>query len=135
MDTGIIGSKGYGTGRGGTLYCTRRANWPVLSRRAVRRRFNETGFALLSALLPSHGAAVAAALTVLGGLTVALAFGRMAPEVAALCVTAAWLLLAANVLPWYALWPIGLAAAEDDGPAQVLGVCLAAYLLADRVPI
>ncbi len=46
-----------------------------------------------------------------------------------LLVTTPW------ILPWYALWPVGLAAAEEDGPAQILGVCLAAYLLADRVPL
>jgi hypothetical protein len=45
-----------------------------------------------------------------------------------LLVTTPW------ILPWYAIWPIGLAAAEEDGAAQVLGVCLAGYLLADRVP-
>jgi hypothetical protein len=60
----------------------------------------------------------------------------------ALAATAIWLALQALrgrtrlgwILPWYAIWPIGLAAAEEDGAAQILGVCLAGYLLADRVP-
>ena len=49
---------------------------------------------------------------------------------------AAGLLLATStwILPWYALWPVGLAAAEDDGLAQLVGVALSAYLMADRVP-
>ena len=46
-----------------------------------------------------------------------------------LLVTSEW------ILPWYALWPLGLAAAEEDGLAQVVAVCLAAYLIGDRVPI
>jgi hypothetical protein len=68
-----------------------------------------------------------------GGLWLALQAirGRTRLGLAAglILVTTPW------ILPWYALWPVGLAAAEEDGAAQVLGVCLGAYLLADRVPL
>jgi hypothetical protein len=33
------------------------------------------------------------------------------------------------------MWPVGLAAAEDDGLAQILALGIAAYLLPDRVPL
>jgi MYXO-CTERM domain-containing protein len=39
------------------------------------------------------------------------------------------------VLPWYATWPIALAAVEEDVAAQVVAVGLALYLLPDRVPL
>jgi hypothetical protein len=37
--------------------------------------------------------------------------------------------------PWYALWPAGMAAIEDDAPAQWLAVALTAWLLRDAVPL
>jgi hypothetical protein len=45
-----------------------------------------------------------------------------------LVLTTPWL------LPWYATWPIALAAVEDDAAAQILAVAVAAYLLPARVP-
>jgi len=53
---------------------------------------------------------------------------RLALGACVLLVTSPW------ILPWYAIWPIGLAAAEDDGLAQVAAIAVAAYLLPDRVP-
>ncbi len=53
---------------------------------------------------------------------------RLGLAAGVLLVTTPW------ILPWYAIRPIVLVAAEEDGAAQVLGVCLAGYLLADRVP-
>jgi hypothetical protein len=37
-------------------------------------------------------------------------------------------------LPWYATWPVALAAVEEDGPAQAAALGLTAYLLPSRVP-
>jgi hypothetical protein len=42
--------------------------------------------------------------------------------------------LNAWLLPWYATWPIALAAVEEDAAAQILAVAGAAYLLPARVP-
>ncbi len=53
---------------------------------------------------------------------------RLALGACLLLLTTPWL------LPWYATWPVVLAAVEEDGVAQVLAVGLAAYLLPDRVP-
>ena len=39
------------------------------------------------------------------------------------------------VLPWYATWPVALAAVEDDIVAQGVALGLALYLLPDRVPL
>jgi alpha-1,6-mannosyltransferase len=54
---------------------------------------------------------------------------RLALGACLLLLTSPW------VLPWYAMWPVGLAAAEDDGLAQILALGIAAYLLPDRVPL
>jgi len=50
---------------------------------------------------------------------------------------AACLLLCASpyLVPWYAVWALPVAAAEDDPPAQWLAVAISAYLLRQRVPI
>ena len=48
---------------------------------------------------------------------------------ALLVLTSPW------VLPWYATWPVALAAVEEDSAAQVVAVALALYLLPDRVPL
>ena len=50
---------------------------------------------------------------------------------------AAGLLLCASpyLVPWYAVWALPVAAAEDDPPAQWLAVAISAYLLRQRVPI
>jgi alpha-1,6-mannosyltransferase len=50
---------------------------------------------------------------------------------------AAGLLLCASpyLVPWYAVWAVPVAAAEDDPPAQWLAVAITAYLLRQRVPL
>jgi len=50
---------------------------------------------------------------------------------------AACLLLLASpyLVPWYAVWAVPVAAAEDDPPAQWLTVAITAYLLRQRVPL
>jgi alpha-1,6-mannosyltransferase len=53
---------------------------------------------------------------------------RLALGACLLLLTSPWL------LPWYATWPVALAAVEEDAEAQVLALGLAAYLLPDRVP-
>lgn len=55
---------------------------------------------------------------------------------ARLGLAAALLLLAVPYLaPWYLVWTIPLAAAEDDETAQLLGFGLSAYLLPQTVPV
>ena len=39
------------------------------------------------------------------------------------------------VLPWYATWPVALAAVEEDALGQAAALALALYLLPDRVPL
>jgi hypothetical protein len=54
---------------------------------------------------------------------------RLALGACLLVLTTPWL------LPWYATWPVALAAVEeDDAVAQVLALAIAAYLLSARVP-
>ena len=50
---------------------------------------------------------------------------------------AACLLLLASpyLVPWYAVWAVPVAAAEDDPPAHWLTVAITAYLLRQRVPL
>jgi len=55
---------------------------------------------------------------------------------ARLGLAAGFLLCASPYLvPWYAVWALPLAAAEDDPPAQWLAVAISLYLLRQRVPI
>jgi hypothetical protein len=46
-----------------------------------------------------------------------------------MCLAVAWL------MPWYASWPIVLAAFDLDLAGILLGVGLSAYLLLDVLPI
>jgi hypothetical protein len=51
-------------------------------------------------------------------------------------LAAGLLLLAVPYLaPWYAVWAVPLAAADDDRDAQVLAVAICAYLLPQTVPL
>lgn len=51
-------------------------------------------------------------------------------------LAAGLLLLATPYLaPWYVIWALPLAAAEDDGHAQLLSLALCAYLLPQTVPL
>lgn len=75
---------------------------------------------------------LAVATLVAGGVWLARQSLRGRPRLALgfclLVITTPWL------LPWYASWPVALAAVEEDGAAQVLALALAAYLLPARVP-
>jgi alpha-1,6-mannosyltransferase len=53
---------------------------------------------------------------------------RLALGACLLVLTSPWL------LPWYATWPVALAAVEEDALAQVLALSVAAYLLPARIP-
>lgn len=47
----------------------------------------------------------------------------------------ALLLVTPYLAPWYVVWAVPLAAAEDDPAAQILAVALCAYLLPQTVPL
>ena len=106
----------------------------LLARNANR----ETQFALthrLQELGVSHEAALA-----LFAVAFALAYlwlARQAWRGRARLGLAASLLLCASpyLVPWYTVWALPLAAAEDDPPAQWLAIAISAYLLRQRVPI
>jgi hypothetical protein len=92
-------------------------------------RFNETLFAGPAAVLGQR----AAVLVTLGAIVATglwLAWRRVEPAMAALFVVCAWLLLAPNVLPWYALWFLPLLVLVD-APAALLftGTIGFAYLV------
>jgi Glycosyltransferase family 87 len=53
---------------------------------------------------------------------------RLALGACLLVLTSPWL------LPWYATWPVALAAVEEDAAAQVLALVVVAYLLPSRIP-
>lgn len=101
-----------------------------LSRYSHDWRFNETVLALMRPVLGSHLAAV----RVGSGLALALALGlalrRAEPVAAGTAVVAAFLLLAPNVLPWYALWLLPFLVLRDE-PALLLftGTVALAYVV------
>jgi hypothetical protein len=93
-------------------------------------RFNETLFAPLAALLGSHAAAVRAGALLTLALALGLAWRRTEPVASATAVVVASLLLAPNVLPWYALWLLPLLVLRDE-PAALLftGTVSLAYVV------
>jgi len=101
-----------------------------LSKYAQFWRFNETLFAPLVALLGSHVAAVRAGALLTIALALVLAWRRTEPVIAATAVVLASLLLAPNVLPWYALWLVPLLVLRDE-PAVLLftGTVSLAYVV------
>jgi hypothetical protein len=104
--------------------------WHSLGKYSRFWRFNESGFALIAAVVSSHEAAVAAALVLLAALAALLAARRTEPAAAALAVVAATLLLAPNVLPWYALWLPPLLVLCDSAPLLLFtGTVQLAYLV------
>jgi hypothetical protein len=100
-----------------------------LSKYAAYWRFNETALAPLAALF-GHAAAVRLGAGLVLLLAIALAVRRAEPVAAATAVVGASLLLAPNVLPWYALWLLPLLVARDE-PAALLftGTVALAYLV------
>ncbi len=93
-------------------------------------RFNETVFAVFSWLAGSHGGGVLLASSAVLGLALTLAWRRAEPVAAGLAVVTAWLLLAPNVLPWYALWLLPfLVLAEAPWALLFTGTVQLAYLV------
>jgi hypothetical protein len=102
--------------------------WHSATRYARYWRFNETLYALLRAAFGQDGAAIASAVLV-AALALALAWRRAETATAGLAVVAASLLLAANVLPWYALWLLPFLVLRDSAPALLFtGTVALAYL-------
>jgi hypothetical protein len=101
-----------------------------LSKYAQFWRFNETLFAPLAAVLGSHESAVRAGALLTLALAFTLAWRRTEPVAAATAVVVASLLLAPNVLPWYALWLLPLLVLRDE-PAALLftGTVALAYVV------
>ena len=101
-----------------------------LSKYAQYWRFNETLFTPLAALLGSHAAAVRAGALLTLALAFALAWRKTEPAAAATAVVVVSLLLAPNVLPWYALWLLPLLVLRDE-PAALLftGTVSLAYVV------
>jgi hypothetical protein len=89
-------------------------------------RFNESGFALVAALVPDQGTAVRICSLLLAAFAAWLAWRGTEPVAAGLAVVAAGLLLAANILPWYVLWLL---------PFLVLRDCPAALLYTGTVAL
>jgi Glycosyltransferase family 87 len=54
---------------------------------------------------------------------------RLALGASLLLLTSPW------VLPWYATWPVALAAFEEDEAGQIVALAVAAYLLPARIPL
>jgi hypothetical protein len=101
-----------------------------LSKYAQFWRFNETLFAPLAAALGSHAAAVRAGALLTLALALALAWRRTEPVAAATAVVLASLLLAPNVLPWYALWLLPLLVLRDEpGALLFTGTVSLAYVV------
>jgi alpha-1,6-mannosyltransferase len=80
-------------------------------------RFNESFFAALPPLVGSQEAAVRVAALALLVLALALAARKVEAAPAGLILVAAWLLLGANVLPWYALWLLPFLVLVEAPPA------------------
>jgi hypothetical protein len=101
-----------------------------LSKYAQFWRFNETLFAPLAALLGSHAAAVRAGALLTLALALVLAWRRTEIVAAATAVVVASLLLAPNVLPWYALWLLPLLVLRDEPSALLFtGTVSLAYVV------
>ena len=109
------------------------SNWLTIGRLG----HNEARYAILVRLeqigVPDRAAhLIAAVALVLGALWLLRQAlqgrTRLALGACLLLLTTPWL------FPWYATWPVALAAVEEDAAAQILAVAVAAYLLSARVP-
>ena len=111
--------------------------WVEAAAPIARTAARETSYAVphrLEQLGLPH--ALALALPALGFLVVYAALLRRARRGRArLGLAAGSLMLATPYLaPWYLVWAAPLAAAEDDGRAQLLVLALSAYLLPQTIP-
>ncbi len=104
--------------------------WRSLGKYGDYWRFNETLFALLAAVGGSHGRGLVLAGLVLASVVLWTAVRRVEPAAAGLATIVASILLAANVLPWYALWLLPLLVVRDLPPALLFtGTASLAYLV------
>jgi hypothetical protein len=104
--------------------------WMSLEKYGQYWRFNETLFAGLAALAGSHPGGVWLSLALLAVLAAALAITRVEATAAGLAVVAAWLLLAPNVLPSYAVWLLPWLVLRDAAPLLLFtGTVELAYLV------
>jgi alpha-1,6-mannosyltransferase len=104
--------------------------WMSLGKYGRYWLFNETLFDPLAAIAGGHEAGVRVAGALVGALALLLAARKTEPVSAALAVIAASVLLAPNVLPWYALWLLPFLVLRD-APAALLftGTVQLAYLV------
>ena len=104
--------------------------WMSLGKYGRYWLFNETLFDPLAAIAGGHEGGVRLAGALLAALAFLLAARKAEPVAAALAVVAASILLAPNVLPWYALWFLPFLVLRD-APAALLftGTVQLAYLV------
>ena len=104
--------------------------WMSLGKYGRYWLFNETLFDPLVAVAGSHEGGVRLAGALLAALALLLAARKAEPVAAGLAVVAASVLLAPNVLPWYALWFLPFLVLRD-APAALLftGTVQLAYLV------
>lgn len=104
--------------------------WMSLGKYGRYWLFNETLFDPLAAVAGGHEAGVRVAGALLAALVLFLAARKAEPVTAALLVVAASIVLAPNVLPWYALWFLPFLVLRD-APAVLLftGTVQLAYLV------
>ena len=104
--------------------------WMSLGKYGRYWLFNETLFDPIAAIAGGHEAGVRVAGALLALLVLLLAARKAEPVAAALTVIAASVLVAPNVLPWYALWFLPFLVLRD-APAALLftGTVQLAYLV------
>jgi len=104
--------------------------WMSLGKYGRYWLFNETLFDPIAAIAGGHEAGVRVAGALLAMLVLLLAARKAEPVAAALTVIAASVLVAPNVLPWYALWFLPFLVLRD-APAALLftGTVQLAYLV------
>jgi hypothetical protein len=104
----------------------------------ARNANQETSFAIphrLSQLGLPREAAVALAAAAFAAVYVWLAREALRGRARLGLAAAAALVATPYLAPWYLAWAVPLAAADDDGAAQLLSLGLTAYLLSQTVPI
>jgi alpha-1,6-mannosyltransferase len=104
--------------------------WMSLGKYGRYWLFNETLFDPLAAMAGGHEGGVRLAGVLLAALAFLLAARKAEPVSAALAVVAASVLLAPNVLPWYALWFLPFLVLRDaPGALLFTGTVQLAYLV------
>ena len=104
--------------------------WMSLGKLGRYWLFNETLFDVLARLAGGHEEGVRLAGALLAAVALFLASRKTDPVTSALAVLAASILLAPNVLPWYALWFLPLLVLRDSpGALLFTGTVQLAYLV------